>query len=178
MKKEILKDLIHLFAIVGKQDTGPSEAKKDYVDVYLSQEIDKIRSVEIFNYFENFLKHEYNFKPLKIQKYSSEKLTSMIDSVTVLSLGKKINTVLSEEQKTIFIARLFEFCKTDNDFSIHRVEIIDTLAQIFGIDQETFNALKLFVKNYNGNEFENNYSKNITSLIAKESITGLLSQVN
>lgn len=179
MNQEILKDLMHLFAIIGKQGAGASEAKKDYIDVYLSQQIGKIRSLEIFAYFEEFLTQEYNFKPRKLQKFTSEKLTSMMDSVTVLSLGKKINTVLSQEQKIVLIVRLFEFCKTDNDFSDNRVDIIETLAQIFGLDQKTFDAIALFVKNYNANEsneYDSKFSNNITTLIAKESITGSFRQ--
>ena len=138
MSEEILKALMQLFAIIAKQDDGVTDAKLEYVDVFLRSQL----SADLVDeYSELFKKHAF-----KESKRSGDKLTSVGDSVRTLGICKKINKTLTQKQKVVVLVRLFELINSDRNFSEQRMEIIDTVSKVFKIKGEEYTSIEDFVK--------------------------------
>jgi len=140
MSEEILDALMQFFAIIAKQDDGVEENEIEYVRTFLISQLNKEKVDEYMAYFS---------KKAGVGKKKSEegekKLTSVKDSVRVLGLCKKINKKLSQKQKVVVLVRLFELVNTDRNFSEQRMAIINTVAEVFNIPKEEFQAIETFV---------------------------------
>ncbi|MFW5645519.1 MAG: hypothetical protein ACOCZL_06365, partial [Bacteroidota bacterium] len=85
MSEEILRALMKLFAILTKQDGGVQESEERYVWNFLKSQLGETGTEEYFELFrtEAGLTHD----PARHKKT----LTSVLDSVRILGLCKKIN---------------------------------------------------------------------------------------
>lgn len=146
MSEEILKALMQLFAIISKQDDGVTEAKRQYVTVFLRQQISEDLVEEYFTLFE---KHtaEKKRKRKSDSETGEKKLTSVTDSVRTLGICKKINKTLTQHQKVVVLVRLFELMNADRNFSEQRIAIVDTAANVFNISKEEYALIEVFVRN-------------------------------
>lgn len=140
MSEEILDALMQFFAIIAKQDDGVEENEAEYVRTFLISQLNKEKVDEYMAYFS---------KKAGVGKQKTEegekKLTSVKDSVRVLGLCKKINKKLSQKQKVVVLVRLFELVNADRNFSEQRMAIINTVAEVFNIPKEEFQAIETFV---------------------------------
>ena len=73
-------------------------------------------------------------------------LPSVKDSVKILGICKKINRTLNQEQKVVVLMRLYELVNTDRQFTLQRMNIINTVAEVFKISPDEFAATEQFVK--------------------------------
>src|SRR6056297_939489 len=133
MSEEILRALMQLFAIIIKQDGGLSDREKEYVRTFLVQQIG-VESAE--PYFNLFLETaEDDTKSLTPEDESKnltpgestapgnkpKKLTSVLDSVKILRIGKKINKTLNQRQKIVVLVRTLELINTEYKITDQRV---------------------------------------------------------
>ncbi len=139
MSEEILKALMQFFAILGKQEEGNAENKRNYVHSFLMSQLSREMIQEYLDFYD---------KKAKVKKKKGEarekKLTSVGDSVRVLGICKKINKTLTQKQKVVVLVRLFEFLKFDENFSAARLQIIETAANVFNIKEEEYNDICSF----------------------------------
>lgn len=162
MSEEILKALMQLFAIIAKQDNGYIENHEKYVFDFLSSQLSVDRVNEYLQIYHDFLGES------KVDSTDSAepKRTSMKDSVRTLSICKKINKTLAQKQKYIVLMRLLEFFKSDIQQSVNRIQIVETVADVFKIEKEDYLTLSTFI---------NSTDKNISAseiLIGNKSLTG------
>jgi ABC-type multidrug transport system ATPase subunit len=73
-------------------------------------------------------------------------LTSVKDSVITLSICKKINSTLSQQQKVVVLVRLFELINSDEKFTSQRLEIIDTVSDVFNLDKTESSSIQTFIR--------------------------------
>ncbi len=143
MSEEILKALMQLFAIIVKQDEGVEVSEIKYVQNFLTQQLNAEAVEEylaLFNQFAGEKKDEQ-----KETGKRKPKLTSVIDSVRILGICKKINKTLNQKQKAVVLVRLFELVNSDRKFSDQRMAIINTVAEVFNIEKEEFKIIENFV---------------------------------
>ena len=142
MSEEILKALMQLFALIVKQGGVVEEKEIDFVRNFLNQQLSESSVEEYMLLFEDFA-------DLKILKKSLDKKsrTSVKDSVRIFAICKKINRTLIQKQKAIVCVRLFELVNVARKYSSERMTIIYTVAEVFNISKEEFNAIEIFVKN-------------------------------
>jgi ABC-type multidrug transport system ATPase subunit len=142
MSEEILKALMELFALIVKQDGGILSGERDYVADFLSKQLTR----ESVN----------DFLALFDQKSGAEELRSVVngssspsvnDSVKILGICKKINRTLNQEQKVVVLIRLFELVNRNRQFTGQRMNIINTVAEVFNISPEEYSAIEQFIKN-------------------------------
>ncbi|MFW5872086.1 MAG: ATP-binding cassette domain-containing protein, partial [bacterium] len=154
MSEEILKALMQLFAIIAKQDEGVEDSEIDYVNNFLTQQLNEDKVKEYFSLFEESagIKGEKSNE----EKSGKIKLTSVKDSVRILGLCKKINKTLSQNQKVIVLVRLFELVNADRKFSDQRMAIINTVAEVFKISKEEFKNIENFVIQSNKDDLDIN----------------------
>jgi len=141
MSEEILKALMQLFALIVKQDNGVEANEKEYVINFLTQQLNDETVDEYMDLFAEYagLKEEDFLK-------SKSRPTSVRDSVKIFGICKKINRTLTQHQKIIVLVRLFELVSSDKKFTNQRMNIINTVAEVFKISKEEFEDIQAFVK--------------------------------
>ncbi len=142
MSEEILKALMQLFAIIAKQDDGVETNERDYVLNFLTQQLNDEATEEYIALFDK--KAGYTGES-NSDKNNQRKLTSVKDSVRILSLCKKINKTLTQKQKVIVLLRLFELVNADRKFTEQRMAIINTVAEVFKISKEEYSSIETYV---------------------------------
>ena len=142
MSEEILKALMELFALIVKQDEGMLLNERDYVSDFLNKQLSKEAVSEYLDLFDQLagpvLKH-------KVKQVISA--PSVKDSVKILGICKKINRTLNQEQKVVVLMRLYELVNADRKFTLQRMNIITTVAEVFKISQDEFAAIEQYIKN-------------------------------
>ena len=142
MSEEILRALMQLFAIVTKQDGGVAENEKKYVYSFLTQQLGESESRVYYNLF---LETSEQDDKKNLQQSDEKKLISVLDSVKILGICKKINKTLNQSQKIVVVVRLFELIAADEKLTTQRMSIINTVADVFRIQPEEFKSLETFV---------------------------------
>jgi len=145
MSEEILKALMQLFAIISKQDDGTTADQRDFVESFLSSQLNQQKVQEYLNLYDEKSRSSDNEK--HDQGQGSGKLTSMKDSVRTLSICRKINKTLTQKQKVVVLIRLFEMLKSENLYTEQRMGIISTIATVFNLFNEELELISRFVRN-------------------------------
>ncbi len=141
MSEEILKALMQLFALIIKQDGGVEENEKNYVRSFLNQQI---ASDDVSRYYSLFEQHA-GLDEAPSGDPNAEKLTSVVDSVRILGICRKINKTLHQNQKVIVLVRLYELVNSDRKFTKQRMAIISTVADVFKIEKEEAASIEKYV---------------------------------
>jgi ABC-type multidrug transport system ATPase subunit/ABC-type multidrug transport system permease subunit len=142
MSEEILKALMELFALIVKQDGGILDNEREYVINFLIKQLNKEAVSEYLALFDN------HAGPVVLRKSNQEiSAPSVKDSVKIFNICKKINRTLNQEQKVVVLMRLYELVNADRQFTPQRMNIINTVAEVFKISQQEFAVTEQFVKN-------------------------------
>jgi ABC-type multidrug transport system ATPase subunit/ABC-type multidrug transport system permease subunit len=141
MSEEILKALMELFALIVKQDGGMITSEREYVSGFLIKQLSQ-KSVK--EYLALFDEHAGPVREKSAEKEPGP--PSVKDSVKVLGICKKINRTLNQEQKVVVLMRLFELVNADRRFTSQRMNIINTVAEVFRISADEFTATEQFVR--------------------------------
>ncbi len=161
MSEEILKALMQLFAIIAKQDEGVESTQMEYVKNFLQQQLNDEKVKEYFQLFRQYsgLEKAGNEEDKDEEKEEkvTRKLTSVKDSVRILGLCKKINKTLTQKQKVVVLVRLFEIVNADRKFTDQRMQIINTVAEVFKVDKEEFTSIESFVISNEIDQLDNMY---------------------
>ena len=145
MSEEILKALMQLFAILAKQDGVLIENHESYVFNFLSSQLSPERVKEYLIIYNDFLQTSSSKAESSVAEDKDKNRTSMKDSVRTLAICKKINKTLAQKQKVIVLIRLLEFFKKDSQHSQNRIQIVETVAEVFKIEKNEFVEIKEFV---------------------------------
>ncbi len=144
MSEEILKALMELFALIVKQDRGILMNEREYVSDFLNKQLTRETVQEYLALFDEHAGPVAERSALK-----EPSAPSVRDSVKILGICKKINRTLNQEQKVVVLMRLYELVNTDHQFTLQRMNIINTVAEVFKISGAEFAAIEQFVKNNN-----------------------------
>jgi ABC-type multidrug transport system ATPase subunit len=151
MSEEILKALMELFALIVKQDIGILRTEREFVFDFLNKQLSKEAVEEYLNLFDQ------HAGPVLMNKEKTNlSAPSVKDSVKILGICKKINRTLNQEQKVVVLMRLYELVNSDRQFTPQRMNIINTVAEVFKISQEEFAATEQYVKNDDPENLKNN----------------------
>jgi len=142
MSEEILKALMELFALIVKQDGGILMNEREYVSGFLNKQLTRETVEEYMALFD-----EHAGPILKRAAIKESLAPSVKDSVKILGICKKINRTLNQEQKVVVLMRLYELVNADRQFTLQRMNIINTVAEVFKISPDEFAATEQFVKN-------------------------------
>jgi ABC-type multidrug transport system ATPase subunit len=150
MSEEILKALMELFALIVKQDGGILMNEREYVSGFLNKQLTRETVEEYLTLF------DVHAGPVIQRSAIKESLApSVKDSVKILGICKKINRTLNQEQKVVVLMRLYELVNADRQFTLQRMNIINTVAEVFKISSDEFAATEQFVKNDNPEDLKN-----------------------
>ena len=150
MSEEILKALMELFALIVKQDGGMLQSEHEYVSVFLDKQLTKETVNEYLALFDEHSGQIFEGIAVKVPEAPSVK-----DSVKILGICKKINRTLNQEQKIVVLVRLYELVNAHRHFTPQRMNIINTVAEVFRISSEEVEAAAQFVMNDNPDKLKN-----------------------
>ncbi|BDD10287.1 hypothetical protein FUAX_27190 [Fulvitalea axinellae] len=159
MSEEILKALTRLFAIITKQDGGVTEREREYVISFFEQELDQDTVKEYLSLYDELSGFVQEKEPViagteedgcVVKK--KRRRASMSDSVKTLAICRKINKTLTQKQKVVVLAKLLELVASDRNLTRTRMEIIDTVADVFNISPEDYRLVSDFVL-YDGGDW-------------------------
>jgi ABC-type multidrug transport system ATPase subunit len=150
MSEEILRALMELFALIVKQDGGMIASEREYVVGFLKKQLSSDSVKEYLNLFDRYAGPVLANHTEKVQKP-----TVVRDSVKIFGICRKINRTLNQEQKVVVLVRLFELVNYDRRFTAQRMNIIDTVAEVFKISKEEYISTEMFVKGNSSKEFDN-----------------------
>ena len=140
MSEEILRALMEMFALIVKQDGGMLQSEKDFVADFLTKQLPHKSADEFMSLFIE------NAGPVQEKGFKSINETpSVKDSVKILNICKKINKTLTQEQKVIVLVRVFELIDSDKQYTPQRMNIVNTIAEVFRVSQDEFNLIMAFV---------------------------------
>jgi uncharacterized tellurite resistance protein B-like protein len=150
MSEEILKALMELFALIVKQDRGILMNEREYVSKFLNKQLTRETVQEYLALFD-----EHAGPVLEKSMLKEPSAPSVKDSVKIFGICKKINHTLNQEQKVVVLMRLYELVNTDRQFTLQRMNIINTVAEVFKISAAEFAAIEQFVKNDKSEDLNN-----------------------
>ncbi len=151
MSEEILRALMELFALIVKQDGGMLPDEKEYVSEFLRKQLPSKAAVEYMNLF------LANAGPIQESvTFFTPVRPSVKDSVKILNLCKTINKTITQEQKVIVLSYCFELINTDHRYTAQRMNIMNTIAEVFRISEAEFNTMWKFMREEKRESFEDN----------------------
>ena len=141
MSEEILRAMMELFALIVKQDGGMLQSEKDYVSSFLNKQLPHQSADEFMNLFLE------NAGPLQEKGHESVSGTASVkDSIKIFNICKKINKTLTQEQRVIVALRCLELIDADKQYTPQRMNIINTIAEVFKVSLEEFNSILFFIR--------------------------------
>ncbi len=139
MSEEILKALTRLFAIITKQDGGVTETERNFVISIFKEDLDQDSIKEYLALYDDFVGYGK-----EIEVTTKKKLTSVLDSVKTLAICRKINKTLTQKQKIVVLIKLLELVGSDRNFTSQRMEIINTVSEVFNINSDEYKLIEGF----------------------------------
>lgn len=149
MSEEILKALTQLFAIITKQDGGVTETERNFVISIFKEDLDQDSIKEYLALYD-----EYVGYGVEVEESKKKKLTSVKDSVRTLAICRKINKTLTQKQKIVALIKLFELVSSDRNFTHQRMEIINTVSEVFNITPEEYKLIEGFILYEKGQDLD------------------------
>lgn len=153
MSEEILKALTQLFAIITKQDGGVTDNERNYVIGMFTELLDQSSINDYISLYDAFIEEDRKKNEEK-EKKGKVRLTSVKDSVRTLAICKKINKTLTQKQKVVVLIKLLELVGADRNFTEQRMEIINTVADVFNIEQDEYRLIEQFILHQQGDTID------------------------
>ena len=164
MSEEILRAMMELFALIVKQDGGMLQSEMNYVSEFLNKQLPHKSASEYMRLFLD------NAGPLQVNKTRADTETASVrDSVRIFTLCKQINKTLSQEQRIIALLRCFELIDSDKQYTPQRMNIINTIAEVFRVSQEEFQSIWLFTREEEKDKFNDPAIMLISAAVSDES---------
>lgn len=140
MSAGILRALMQLFAIIARGGGSQGETGRDVVAIFLRQQLNRELVKTYLELYDEYVeKHHRKSR----DKDGSKKRTS-VNSVKVLKICSQINEELAHKEKIFVLIRLLEFINAIEDAGEQEWEFVETVADSFNIERETFeNSRKL-----------------------------------
>ncbi|HCM60438.1 MAG TPA: ABC transporter [Bacteroidales bacterium] len=141
MSEEILRAMMELFALIVKQDGGMLQSERDFVAAFLSKQLPHQSADE---FIQLFLAEAGPIK--ESDEKSTTEGASVRDSIRILNNCRKINRTLSQEQRVIVLMRCLELIESGKQYTPQRMNIINTIAEVFRVSQDEFGSMMRFVR--------------------------------
>lgn len=145
---------MELFALIVKQDGGMLPDEKNYVSDFLTKQLPHKSADEFMQLFLE------NAGPVREKEITlTEDKPSVRDSIKILNICKTINKTITQEQKVIVLNRCFELVNTNKQYTPQRMNIINTIAEVFRVSEDEFHSIWQFVREDERSEFDNHAIK-------------------
>ncbi len=140
MSEVILRAMMELFGLIVKQDGGMRQEELDFVWDFLISQLPQQNAGEFMQLFLE------NAGPLRSgEDDTPPAMLSPRDSLKAFNSCKTINRKLSQEQRVVTLIHCIELIGSSRQFTPTRMDIINTIAEVFRVHHDEFNAMMRFV---------------------------------
>ncbi|MDZ7649103.1 MAG: hypothetical protein U5K54_19120 [Cytophagales bacterium] len=120
-----------------------SSNERQFVIDFFQQELEKSAVAEYLKLYDTI--SGFNLQRAEHEDDTSNKLTSVKDSIKTLTICKKINKTLTQKQKVVVLIKILELVGSDKNFTPQRMEIVNTVSTVFNIEQAEYRLIESFV---------------------------------
>ncbi|MGD1843593.1 MAG: ATP-binding cassette domain-containing protein [Thermonemataceae bacterium] len=157
MSEELLKALMQLFGITVRLE-GVSQKERNIVQAFLSQQLNPQDVPTYLHIFEQYA----HLKTSQVYE-AGEKLTPVKVSSKMLRISAQINKELTQQQEIVVVVRILELIVADEKISKHEQDFVETIATVFNISREEFEAIQTFVTLLPTSDFSHDYVLHFSS---------------
>jgi ABC transport system ATP-binding/permease protein len=141
MSEEILNALMQLFALVVKQNGGTPADEREYVNNFLTARLSKKSAAQHLDAFD---KHT---GPLTHREtHDGPAFPSVKDSLRILGICENIARTLTQKQRITVLIWLHEMVNAGQEFTPQRINILNTVSEVFRITSDEFSAIEQFIR--------------------------------
>ncbi|HUW93820.1 MAG TPA: ATP-binding cassette domain-containing protein, partial [Bacteroidales bacterium] len=149
MSEEIQRALMEMFALIVKQDGGMLQSEKDFVSAFLKKHLPYESADE---YMRLFLDIAGPVQEKVLQ--SADEKPSVKDSLKIFNICQTINKTLTQAQRVVALVRAFELIDSDKQYTPQRMNIVNTIAEVFKVSPGEFHSIWAFIRDVEKEEFD------------------------
>jgi ABC transport system ATP-binding/permease protein len=156
MSEELLKAVIHFFAIVSKERITEDERAiiKEFLSLHLNQDGTRY----YLSLFDEFCKDNKRTAKGVLTNVDEATQEFVDDWAQIMQISKKVNQALTMQQKAVLVIKIIELVFADNHLSERQSNLIFYTSEALKIPPKDFRAMRSFVL---GQDIEELASKNI-----------------
>ncbi len=180
MSEELLKAILHLFAIVARERV--TEAERTNIKEFLSVHLNRDATNYYLKLFDEFVASQEIDAQQDLSSLDTDTQQFVDDWAKIMQIVKKVNQALTMQQKVVLIVKIIELVFADEEISDRQANLIFYIGQSLRIPQAEVHALQSFVTGYDIDELS---SKNVLIIdegsgqypgprIIEKNLTGLI----
>src|SRR5688572_8134362 len=156
MSEELLKAILHLFAIVARERV--TEAERTNIKEFLSLHLNRDATNYYLRLFDEFAASSQIDVRQDLSNFDPDTQQFVDDWAKIMQIVKQVNQALTMQQKVVLIVKIIELVNADDDISDRQANLIFYIGQSLKIPQADVHALQLFVT---GHDIDELASKNV-----------------
>ena len=133
MSEQLLKAIIHLLAIVAKED-DVTEDERSAIEDFLLENLSKDESLKYMQLFDQLTSH-----------MSGDREVSFGEQKEITILAKQVNQELTQQQKIVVILKVLEVIMADGEISDRELELLHLIGESFNFSTKAVDHIKAFV---------------------------------
>jgi ABC-type multidrug transport system ATPase subunit/uncharacterized tellurite resistance protein B-like protein len=156
MSEELLKAVIHFFAIVSKERITDDERAiiKEFLSLHLNQDGTRY----YLSLFDDFCKDNKRVASGVLENLDEATQEFVDDWAQIMQISKKVNQALTTQQKAVLVIKIIELVFADGNLSERQSNLIFYISEALRIPAKDFRAMRAFVL---GHDIDELASKNI-----------------
>ena len=156
MSEELLKAILHLFAIVARERI--TEAERTNIKEFLSLHLNRDATNYYLKLFDEFAASTQIDVRQDLSSFDPDTQQFVDDRAKIMQIVKQVNQALTMQQKVVLIVKIIELVNADDEISDRQANLIFYIGQSLKIPQADVQDLQSFVTGYDIDELA---SKNV-----------------
>lgn len=180
MSEQLLKAILHLFAIVARERV--TEAERTNIKEFLGLHLNRDATNYYLKLFDEFVASSHIDARQDLSNVDQETQQFVDDWAKIMQIVKQVNQALTMQQKVVLVAKVIELVFADEDISDRQANLVFYIGQSLKIPLHDVQALQSFVT---GRDIDELASKNVLIIdegsgeypgprISERNLTGLI----
>lgn len=155
MSEELLKAILQLFAIVGRERI--TEAERTNIKEFLLLHLNRDSTIYFLKLFDEYVQAEPHIHAEPELGIVDEETQQFVDDwATIMRIVKQVNNALTRQQKLVLIVKIIELVFADNEISERQANLIFYIGQALKVTRAEIHELQAFVIGQDIDELESN----------------------
>src|SRR5688500_11952736 len=156
MSEELLKAILHLFAIVARERV--TEAERTNIKEFLSLHLNRDATNYYLKLFDEFAASTQIDVRQDLSTFDPDTQQFVDDWAKIMQIVKQVNQALTMQQKLVLVVKIIELVSSDSNISDRQGNLIFYIGQALKIPKGDMQALQNFVT---GHDMDELASKNV-----------------
>src|SRR5688572_22547036 len=156
MSEELLKAILHLFAIVARERV--TDAERTNIKEFLSLHLNRDATGYYLKLFDEVVASNHIDIKQDLSSFDHDTQQFVDDWAKIMQIVKQVNQALTMQQKVVLIVKIIELVYADDDISERQANLIFYIGQSLKLQKEDVHTLQSFVT---GHDIDEIASKNV-----------------